>query len=414
MKEKKFFVIFVLAYVLLIYATWDSLPTTSLDGRTILTFWHTYNDPEERVLKSIIKDWEKLNPDYTVRPVRIPFDGHKPKIRTSLTVGQAPDMARVDWSFVCELARKNGVVNLDTLGFLDLKDDYVEAPLKTGYIDGNHYSLPDQTTCVALFYNKKLFERAGLDPIPPKTWADFVRVGKILTNKKESKYAFAMTNTLWWNLPFFNTFGAKIIAQDGKTCLLSSEEAIEAVDFLASLYRDHEIEGGGWRSGSISAEQGFINEAYAMIFMGPWKLAEFASNPNLDFGVGLIPEGPFGTSTNVGGTNVVIFKESKHIEKSYDFLTFFTNAKNQAHWCTELNQLPVNLGAYDLVKFEDENFMLFLEQMKSAKPNPIVTNYDMLGEILDPEIEAVITKQKTAKTAMDAAVKQIEKELLYY
>ncbi|NLF97371.1 MAG: extracellular solute-binding protein [Candidatus Riflebacteria bacterium] len=417
MSEKKIMIIAVIAYIALVFVCWDDSIATSPDGRTILTFWHTYNDQEEQVLRSIIKDWESANPKFTVRPVRIPFDGHKPKLRTALTVGQGPDMARVDWSFVCELARKNAVVDLDTLGFAKIRDQYLEAPLETAYIDGKYYGIPDQSTCVAMFYNRQMFRDAGLlaedtsAPVVPQTWEEFIEVGKKLTDKSKDQYAFAMTNTLWWNLPFFNSYGARIISEDGKKCVIDSEAGVQALEMMASLVNEHKVEAGAWRPGAISPEQGFVNGKYAMIFMGPWNLAKFA-NTKMDYGVGLIPGGTKGTSTNVGGTDVVIFKGTKYAAECYDFLAFFTSAENQKIWCTQLNQLPINLGAYDLVSFEDPHLMMFMEQMKHAGPNPVVKDYSLLEDLVNPEVEAVLSGQKTAKEALSAAQKKVQERLI--
>lgn len=411
MDEKKIFIVAVIAYLALVFVCWDDSIKTTKDGRTILVFWHTYTDLEEKVLKDIIKDWEKLNPKFTVRPVRIPFDGHKPKLRTALTVGQGPDMARVDWSFVCELARKNAVVDLETFEFSKIRDQYLKAPLETGYIDGKYYGIPDQTTCVAMFYNKKMFRDAGLEPAVPPTWEEFIEVGKKLTNSSNGQYAFAMTNTLWWSLPFFNTYGARIISADGKKCELGSDEAISALEMMVELSEKHKIEAGAWRPGAISPEQGFVNGKYAMIFMGPWNLAKF-KNTQMDFDVGLIPGGPAGTSTNVGGTDTVVFKHSKYAKESYDFLTFFTNAKNQAKWCSELNQLPINLGAYELVKFDDEHLQTFMEQMKHARVNPVVTSYGLLEDIVNPEMEAALSGQKTAREALTSAAAKVQAQVI--
>ncbi|OGK10995.1 MAG: hypothetical protein A2W80_07750 [Candidatus Riflebacteria bacterium GWC2_50_8] len=417
MSEKKLMIVAVIAYIMLVFVCWDDSIATSPDGRQILTFWHTYNDQEELVLRDIIKKWEGANPKFTVRPVRIPFDGHKAKLRTALTVGQGPDMARVDWSFVCELARKNSVVDLETLGFENIRRQYLEAPLETAYIDGKYYGIPDQSTCVAMFYNRQMFKDAGLlpedpnAPVVPQTWEEFIEVGKKLTDKSKDQYAFAMTNTLWWNLPFFNSYGARIVSEDGKKCVIDSDDAVKALEMMASLVSEHKIEAGAWRPGAISPEQGFVNGKYAMVFMGPWNLAKFA-NAKMDFGVGLIPGGTKGTSTNVGGTDVVIFKGTKYAAECYDFLTFFTSAENQKDWCSKLNQLPINLGAYDLVSFEDPHLMMFMEQMKHAGPNPVVKDYSLLEDLVNPEVEAVLSGQKTAREALGAAQKKVQERLI--
>jgi ABC-type glycerol-3-phosphate transport system substrate-binding protein len=404
--------VLVLGCVLMLVTGCGERSDKTADGRTRLVFWHTYNDKEEAILKEVIADWEKANPEWKIRAVTIPFQGHQAKLRTSLTVGRGPDMARVDWSFVCELARKNAVASLESFGFDKIKDDYLPAPRDTNFIDGSFYGLPDQTTGLAMFYNKAMFRVAGLDPeMPPKTWDEFIEQGKKLSNPASSTYAFGMENTLWWSLPFFNVYGAKIVSPDGKTCLLDSPEAIAAMELKADLFLKHKIEAGAWRAGSITPEQGFINGRYAMIFMGPWNLAKFVDS-KLDFGVGLIPAGPKGTSTNVGGTNVVIFKHGKHQVACYKFLTYFTSPEVQAKWCKTLNQIPVNVRAYDLVKFEDKNLSSFMEQMKHAVSNPIVTNYSDLEDIINPEMETVLTGQKTAAEALRNAARRIEEKVL--
>ncbi|OIP25974.1 hypothetical protein AUK22_07390 [bacterium CG2_30_54_10] len=406
--------IFGIFYLFLLAATWNDRVDVNASGRTILQFWHTYNDDEEKLLKEVIAEWEAqpANSNWAIRPIRIPFDGHKPKIRTALTVGLGPDFARVDWSFVCELARKNACVDLETFGFSKISDQYLSAPLNTNRIDGKYYGLPDQTTCVALFYNKTIFRDANLDPEkPPKTWDEFIETAKKLTNSEKGTYGFGMDNTLWWTLPFFNTFGAKLISDDGKKCLLDSEAAVKALEFKASLFSVHKIEAGAWRAGAISPESGFVNGRYAMIFMGPWNLPKF-TNSKLDFGVALIPAGPAGSSSNVGGTNAVIFKSSKNPRPCYDFLTFFTSAEIQARWCKRLNQMPVNRKSYDLFSFDDKNLQVFMEQLKTSVSNPIVTSYEMLEDVVNPEMEAVITGQKTAADALGNASRKVEAKVL--
>lgn len=425
MKEKVCVILVIIAYAVLCWYGWGSSSsmTTSADGKTILTFWHTYGDDEEAILRKVIGEWEAQNASYTVRPVRIPFEGHKPKIRTALTVGQGPDMARVDWSFVCELARKNSVVDLGTLGFDAIRDQYLQAPLNACCVDNKYYGLPDQSNCVALFYNRSIFKELGIIPqdseytveeannIIPKTWGEFAEFAKQFKQQDKGREPFAIMNTLWWNLAILNTYGGKII--DGNKCVMNSDANNKALAMLADLHKNG-IEAGGWRPGAITPEQGFVNGKYAMILMGPWNLKRFKDDLKLDFGIGMIPGGDAGTSSNVGGTDVVIFND-KSVERqkaSYSFLTYFTNAQNQVEWCTKLNQLPINLGAYDLVKFEDQHQMAFLNQMKFAAPNPVIKDLGLLEDIVNPEIETILSGKKAAAEATESIAKRVQECLL--
>ncbi len=425
MKEKICIIAVVLAYAVLCWYGWGSSSslTTTADGKTILTFWHTYGDDEEAILREIIAKWEAMpeNAKYTVRPVRIPFDGHKPKIRTALTVGQGPDMARVDWSFVCELARKNSVVDLGTLGFNSIKDDYLLAPLNACCVDNKYFGLPDQSNCIALFYNRSIFKELGLLPQDsvykfneliggkpfPKTWDEFAAFAKQFKDSSKGREPFAIMNTLWWNLAILNTYGAKVV--DGNNCVINSEASINALTMIANLYKEG-IEAGGWKPGAITPEQGFVNGKYVMILMGPWNLKRFKEDLKLDFGIALIPGGPAGTSSNVGGTDVVVFndKPKDHQEASYRFLSFFTNDKNQADWCLRLNQLPINTKAYSLVKFEDEHQKAFMEQMQTTKPNPVVKDFGLLEDIVNPEVETILAGSKTPKDGVESIAQRVQ------
>ena len=73
-------------------------------------------------------------------------------------------------------------------------------------------------------------------------------------------------------------------------------------------------------------EQGFINGKYAMILTGPWNLKRFEG---IDFDVSLVPADPAGTSSNVGGSNMVVFRSSEHADVALDFLRWFTSRDTQ-------------------------------------------------------------------------------------
>jgi len=223
-------------------------------------------------------------------------------------------------------------------------------------------------------------------------------------------FGFAMDNSLWWTFPFFNTYGAEFI-RDGK-CVLNEEPGVNALQFKSDLYNKHKIEAGAWQSGAVGPDAGFLNERYAMILNGPWVVKNY-KDAGLNFGVALIPEGPEGTSTNVGGTNMVVFNNSKHPFWAAKFLEFLASVEIQALWGNKLEQIPVNLKAYDLIDTVDKPFLkTFMEQMKYAKARPLILDYSELEEIINPQMEAALKGQKTVKKALDDAVEVIENRIL--
>jgi len=405
-------------------------------GDKDILVWVSYGPDEYKLFEKIAKNWSELKGnDYKVHVALIPWMGQESKYRTALIAGAPPDIGRVDTPFVPELAHNN--VLTDIKQYLTAEEtekkmntgeillEYVKAAIDSCVIKDKNgvehvYGFPDQTNGACLFYNKDSFKAAGLDPEkPPKTWDEFIEYAKKLTKPDEGLYGFGMDNSLWWSFPFFNTFGTKFLSDDGAKCLLDSKEGVAALQMKVDIYKKYAVEGGAWKSGGQNTETGFINGRYAMILMGPWNLSRFKA-ARVNFGVALVPEGPAGTSTNVGGTNMVIFRNERRpaakLRACYDFLRYVTSPDVQAEWASTLRQIPVNLKAYDKFRIDDkeeeQKLKIFMEQMKTAQARPKVLKYAQLETIINPEMESALSGNITVEKALGNAVERINREVL--
>ncbi|MFH1502370.1 MAG: extracellular solute-binding protein [Candidatus Eisenbacteria bacterium] len=382
------------------------------DGAATLTVWQTYNDEEHPVFKEIVAQFEESHPGVTIDVIRLPFAGAEPKIMTALTTRTEPDIARVDVSFLAKLAHKNALLELSDLVSEEFLADVVPVALASCRYRDGLWGIPDQTNGLCLFYNKQMFRDAGLDPNkPPKTWNELIAYGKRLTKRDEGVFGIGLSNSLWWSLPFFYTHGATFLSEDGKSCLLNSPEGVEAFKLKVDLYKVHGIEGGAWRAGGIVHDLGFQNGRYAMILNGPWAV-ESLKRTGIDFGVALIPEGPAGTHTNVGGNDLVVFRNTRNPDLAAEFLTFVASEEIQRMWAQRLGQIPVNQRAFDAITSEERpHLSVFVEQMRTAIPRPQTPYYPEIENLMNPEMQAALDNTKTAKAALDAAVAEID-ELL--
>lgn len=374
-----------------------------------LSIWVNYNDEEHRVFKEIVDDYERLR-GVKIDIQRIPFGGTEPKILTALAARTTPDIARVDLSLVSKLGRRGGVSSLCELGAWELADELVPAAVSGNIINGKIYGIPDQTNCICLFYNKEIFRNAGLDPEkPPSTWEEFVAYGKKLTDREKGIFGFGMRNTLWWTLPFFYTFGARFM-EDGR-CVLDTDEALEALQFKVDLYGKYRIEPGAWKPGAVNPDMGFRNQRYAMVLNGPWKIKTLL-RAGIDFGVAMIPEGPAGTATTVGGTNMVIFRGSKNKELAFDFLKFLVSEENQTKWANELGQIPVNLNSFDDVDLVRHPYLnTFLRQMETAIPRPMVADYTAIENLVNQEMEPALSGRRSVKETLSVITERVNRML---
>jgi ABC-type glycerol-3-phosphate transport system substrate-binding protein len=378
------------------------------EGAT-LTIWQTYNDEEHPVFREIVAQFEAAHPGVTIDVVRLPFAGAEPKIQTALTTRTEPDIARVDVSFLAKLAHKNALLELSDRVPDAFLADLLPVALASCRYRGRLWGLPDQTNGLCLFYNKELFRKAGLDPErPPSTWDELIEDGKKLTDKDAGVFGIGLSNSLWWTLPFFYTYGAELLSDDGMRCLLNEPAGVEAFKLKVDMYQKHGIEGGAWRAGGIVHDLGFQNGRYAMILNGPWAV-ESLKRTGIDFGVGLIPAGPEGTHTNVGGNNLVVFRSTEHPDLAAEFLMFVASEETQRMWCSKLGQIPVNTKANDVVESEEHPYLeVFVEQMRSAIPRPQTPYYPEIENLMNPEMQAALDNTKSVKDALDAAVSEID------
>jgi ABC-type glycerol-3-phosphate transport system substrate-binding protein len=407
MRRKAYVVLALLAVVALAFGCGKE--TADREGIT-LTVWQTYSNEEQEVFRTFIEEFEQANPDIKVETVNIPFDGMEPKILTSLATETAPDIGRVDVAFLPKLAIRGALHPLDAHGAREIKDEIRPVAMGSCLIDGKIYGIPDQVNGLCLFYNKDLFRDAGLDPEkPPQDWEEFVKYAQQITDREKGIFGFGMRNSLWWSLPFIYSFGGDFLTPDMKKCALTSDEAVAGFQFKVDLYSKYNVEGGAWRSGGIRDDMGFQNRKYAMIFNGPWATQGLAGG-GIDFGVALVPAGPAGRATNVGGNNLVVFSTSEHPAEACRFMMFVASKESQAKWANVLGQIPVNVLSDDLVDHTKHPYLkVFMEQMKYARARPPVGSYPEIENDTNPEMQAALDGKKTVRAAMESACEKISK-----
>jgi len=373
-----------------------------------ITIWVSYNDEEFKLFQEIVSDFEKRE-DVKFEIERVPFEGMLEKVLTSVIAGQNPDIARLDIAQVHLLAKKGIIKELDTFYFKDILEDLYQAPLKSSFYKGKLYGIPDQVTCILLFYNKKIFKEKGLDPDrPPENWEEFLEYARKLTETEKKIFGFGMRNTLWWTFPFFYTFGSECFDENGNPDFLN-KNVKEALIFKRDLYLKYKVEGGAFLEGAVNPDMGFLNGKYAMIFSGPWKIKSL-QDINFPFGISLIPEGKAGSWTALGGTQMVIFENSKNKEKAHKFFKYLLSPDVQAKWANELGQIPVNKKAIEKIDFNKNKYLkILIKAIEKAKPRPPIAEYPEVERIFAQEAGLFLKGEKDIDETLKNLQTRIEK-----
>jgi arabinogalactan oligomer/maltooligosaccharide transport system substrate-binding protein len=146
-----------------------------------------------------------------------------------------------------------------------------------------------------------------------------------------------------------------------------------------------------------------------MIVNGPWSTADVLSGPQFkssgNFQVAVLPKGPGGQGSPIGGASFVISRNSKHAKEAYTFISWLTAPAQEAVFATENNLLPSHVSAYKLPSVKKNRIIVqFLAQMQKATDRTAGTQGGQLYTDFTPAFQKMLSNKSTpAKAAAEVA-----------
>ena len=385
----------------------------SAQEQVTISFWHHYNaqSPENETLnKVLIPAFEKQYPHIKVKAVPHEWDQLHKKILVSTSSNQLPDVARADIAWVPEFQKLNILVplNQEMEDFHTVAEGLLEGPMATARVKGDYYGLALNTNTKILFYNKALFDRAGVSV--PKTLDEFFMAARKLSKKTGRPiWGYAEPALAGWNIcPFIWSNGGEITDPEYKVAsgYLNSAQNVEIIQKLADLYRDGAMT--GFSQGAIPLTDGYAQGRYGMILEGPWKFAELeVSYPQFNPVTAPMPAGKGGSVQVLGGEDIVMFKTAQK-EAAWAFMRFMTGEYAQVEMA-KVGQLPVNKKALESsVVRDNKNMLPFLEAIKTARPRPPVSTWPEIDKELTYAVTLSILGEKPVQESLEEAAKKID------
>jgi multiple sugar transport system substrate-binding protein len=310
-----------------------------------------WGDPTElKNQQAIVDAFHAVEPKITVNVTVSDWDAYWDKLQTGLAGGAAPDVFAMDGPLFPDYATRDVLVDLTPYVQAEGYDlSGLDANAVKDFIlpDGRQMGLPRDLNVIALFYNKDLFDAAGV-PYPDGTWDwnKLVEVGKQLTldtngdGSPDQWGVYTETTDMenaWSEFVWQN--GGDILAPDGKTTALDTPEAAGGIQFLQDLIWTDKVV----PDPALFAETGdaFEQGQAAMEINGSWLVATDIA-AGLNFGIAPLPKGPAGMATSVNPTGAVIYKGSKSPDAAWAFVKYLASPDAQQQIMALKASLPVN------------------------------------------------------------------------
>lgn len=352
-----------------------ALASFSTHAATEITFWHSMEGPLGERVNEIVNDFNQKQTDYKIKPTYKGAYGESMNAGiAAYRAGQAPDIIQVFEVGTATMMFSKGAIKpiqemseeagnpIDPQNFVPGIAGYYSEP------NGKLASMPFNSSTPVFYYNKDMFEKAGLDPnSPPKTYAQIHEAAKKL---KEAGIECGYT-TAWPSWVLVENFSAlhnlpyatKNNGFDGLDARieLNKEGFVKHFKFLNEMAKDGTFTYGG-RGDAANAL--FSSGKCAMFTGSSGSRANFSKNAPFKFGISTLPyyDDVPGAPQNsvIGGASLWVFNnKSPEVNKGItEFFQYISSPEVAAKWHQDTGYVPVVKAAYDLTKesgFYDKN-----------------------------------------------------------
>lgn len=413
-------------------------PTLNPDVSGDLELWHFWASPVRRnAIRRVIAICQEKLPNITVTDTVKPFGDIWTANVAAVAAGSGmPDVIVSDRPTLPRDANDGVYMSLQEWADRDgvTRDQFYDWSWDQTLFEDQTYGIPHETDVSVLFWNKNLFEAAGLDPErPPETWDQLWEYADALdVQNPDGTYQRIAVFPLWnrgvdiWQY----TNDADMIAEDG-TVQINNPNMVETLDWIKQWVDRY----GGWQALSdFNAQFGappndnFMANGIAMrvdIF-GYNSALEFYrpradvdndgiddEDPRMDWGIGLLPhDEDADPGTWSGGFSMSIPNGAANPEAAWEFIKCATGAEGQSSWARDTQAQPTNLAAANDPVLQSNPLWQVVDDALSVSTGGVyLSEYPNWSEQLIQRLESVWLGDVTSQEALDETQASVESEV---
>ncbi len=424
-----------------------------------LVVWGLQSGKDTAGLDEQVAEFSRRNPDIEVSLLSLGAGNMNPqKLMTSIVGRVPPDVVAQDRFTIGDWASRDAFMPLDDFLAKESGEDairrenYYPAAWEEAVYKGKSYAIPTGIDDRLLFYNRKVFREAGLDPDkPPRTWEELLDYSKKLTKYNADgtyqRIGFIPNYGNSWLYLYSWQNGGEFMSPDRKTCTLAAPENVGALKYMTEVY---DALGGVdkiniFQSGfQVNEQDPFYLGKVGMVTTGSWVLGNIARYaPGLDFAVAPAPvpaerlegKGQFSGKppfiTWIGGYSFAIPSGARHTEQAWRFIRFMSSVEaaligakadkqyNEAKGRPYVFNLSANkkVNAALLENFPPVNQKLlvaqkaFVDMLPNAQYRPVTFVGQKLWDAHVRAFERAVAHAQTPEAALQEQQTLVQKEL---
>lgn len=392
-------------------------------GPVTLRFSTWGNEQHLKLLQGIADSYRARNPNVTVEFQSIPFSDYLQKITVQFAGGDAPDLGWVAERMAPQFIESGALVDLAASVKSDTAfklDDMSKGAVDFWTRGGTIYGLPFSTPPMVIFYNKALFQQAGLqtpedlEKADKWTWEEYARAAKAISEKArsggEKVYgSLFVRNNDWkdWSgiLGVLYPYGGKVLNDDG-TYAMNSPQAVQAL----TLYQDLIKSGAHPRAGEqIVFEGGKVGLFHDVMSY----LSKARTVTDFQWGIAPMPKGPTGRAPMLGMAGYSVFSKGKNAPAAIDFAKYIAGPEamgQTAQFFVPPRQSVLNSPVFltDAAPGPQALKTAVVDQMPQGKPAPSHLKWQEIDTVIRTRFDAFYAGTATPQQTVEAIGKDLE------
>jgi len=360
------------------------------------------------------QEFSEMDNGITIDIREIRFDDLVTDTLRAVATGTAPDLIAIDNPDHAAFASRGAFLDIsDRLEQSDVIEfeRVFEGPKSSLTWEGGIYGIPRASNTIALYYNRDMFEAAGLDPDdPPETWDELLEAARTLTDPENDVYGIAFSaraseEGTFQFLPWAQMAG-------GSYDNINAEGVAEALELWKTFLDEGLASPDTLTRGQWDSTGTFNGGNAAMAISGPWELGRMAEDADFAWDVTLLPVREEGgpRASALGDFNIAIFADSEHPDEAFQFLEYYWSQLDRV-W-PEFTRLPPAAGV-ELAPTGNDRIdraaAVFAEQLEYARNRGPHPDWPQISKEIQEAFQAVLTGQQEPQAALDRAAAEIDR-----
>lgn len=317
-----------------------------------IEYWQYVFDARVKAMDQLIEGFEKANPGITVKMTTFPYDDYRTKVAAAIPAGQGPDVVQLYYGWLNDYVDAKLIQPLPKDMFPPEKIDAEFFPMVQAMKrDGQYMALPTAVRALALFYNKKLFDEAGIKA-PPATLDELVADAKLMTKmdgagnitQEGLTSGMAGQDHSWMREVLFRQFGTAPYSDDGKKVTYDDDAGVAALTWYTDLQLKEKVTSNTFMD---EAQAAFKAGRGGMHIDGSYRIGALQAVKGLEWGVAELPakDGIKSNYASYWVNAITSTAKGEKLEAAEKFMAYITSDEAMAIWLKTVGELPAKPSA---------------------------------------------------------------------